>query len=354
MSIKKTVDPAILNSIVKGLFQRDSNIKINFNIISTNRVVYILSLYQNRNTQYDIADKIEEKINDIYPHIRLVRNLDGRYLKLKIITAGSSGRIWISRSTSKSTTSPLLRPGVAYEYFFHSFIVDAFEKRNDLATSLGLTTVQKKNLFKIYLIITTTAGKRIQIGPINDTQQIGQQNKKTDERITLTTNTVVNLSLKQENFWWWSGGFTNDESIKKRYKSIIKAAISKGIVKEKNNQITFEPGVEGIRFPTTINEVKKFAFSEGSGDDQIRYVIKHAVEPKVSHVDDEITVYAIARNIYDINNDSDLSEVQADMYGIIGSKPGKQPISLSPYGGVYVMFVTKKYAFQNKYIDAPS
>ena len=105
-----------------------------------------------------------------------------------------------TKSQIKGKLPELLRPGVLNEEYFTSVIGDAINKLNDAKTEIGLP-----NLFnpRLLLGIYENNVKKYTVGPIKSVKRIGQELGKTDVRIK-TDNGNINISLKKENFSFWS------------------------------------------------------------------------------------------------------------------------------------------------------
>jgi hypothetical protein len=117
------------------------------------------------------------------------------------------------------------------------------------------------------------------IGPVVSIERLGQELEKTDVRIK-TDNKIINISLKKENFSFWSSASKYSAA-----KNIINHLIETNQIEiSKNNSgrtviknpVTGEK-IDGIKLPATVGEIKKYCF--GEGNNKINYILINSYNP---------------------------------------------------------------------------
>jgi len=292
----------------------------------------------------NIYEKIYTELIRLYPQIKVKKEIDGNVGKLRL-TENGYAYIKIQLERSKSKVSSVLKPGEAYELYFHSVIVDELNKLKKLREEMDGVPPQIFDMYNNLTLNLYGGGKKISIGPIKSVDKVGQSLKKPDILITTKAGKEVTLSLKQGNFSFWSSADT--------YQNIplqvLNDTLNKGIVSLKsssNQPVIFDNDIKGIRVPATIDEIKKYCFGGSAGVD---YIIINVGLTNVSH--NVISMSGI--NIYKNNNYADLSRIKSDVYLVIKTDTKRNARSLSPYKGLSITFTNKSHAFdpRNKYVD---
>jgi len=290
-----------------------------------------------------LYENIYSELLRLYPQLKLKKEIDGSVGKIRV-TENGYGYIKIQLEKSKSKTSSILKPGEAYELYFHSVILDELNKLKELREELDIPS----QMFDMYNNVTLNlygGGKKISIGPIRSADKVGQTGKKPDILITTKTGKNVTISLKQGNFSFWSSADTY-QIIPKQ---IFENTLNKGIISLKNSPeqpVAFDNNVGGIRVPATIDEVKKYCFGGSTGVDYI------VINAGLTGVNRNI-ISMNGKSIYKNNNASDLMKMLPDVYLVIKSDTKRSASAMLPYRGLTVSFVNKTHAFdpRNRYVD---
>jgi hypothetical protein len=238
----------------------------------------------------------------------------------------------------------VLKPGEAYELYFHSVLLDQITHIKELKNEFDIPN----QIFEMYNNLTLNiygGGKKISIGSIKSADKVGQNLKKPDILITSRSGKKTTISLKQGNFSFWSSADTYQNVPIK----ILNDTLNSKIVSLKSNpgqSVVFDGDVKGIRVPATRDEIKKYCFG---GSDGVDYIIINAKLTGVSR--NIISMRGI--NIYKNNNYGDLMRMSSDVYLVIKTDSRRSASALSPYKGLTVSFVNKEHAFdsRNKYVD---
>jgi hypothetical protein len=181
-----------------------------------------------------------------------------------------------TKSEIKEKLPEILRPGSLNEEYFTSVINDAIVKLNETKKEVGLPRIFNPRLL---LGIYENNAKKYMIGPIVSIERLGQELEKTDVRIK-TDNKIINISLKKENFSFWSSASKYSAA-----KNIINHLIETNQIEiSKNNSgrtviknpVTGEK-IDGIKLPATVGEIKKYCF--GEGNNKIDYILINSYNP---------------------------------------------------------------------------
>ena len=170
----------------------------------------------------------------------------------------------------------LLRPGVLNEEYFVSKINDQIEKIKEAKKQVNLPSIFSPVLD---LVLFENNKEKYSVGPIKSIERVGQELGKSDVLIKTTKNKSVNISLKKENFSFWSSAEKYDKG-KKVLDYLTKANLIQ--VSTSNNRgslVDASTGekLNGIRIPATIKEIKKYCFGEGRN--KIDYILVESFEP---------------------------------------------------------------------------
>jgi len=290
-----------------------------------------------------LYEKIYSELLRLYPQLKLKKEIDGSVGKIRV-TENGYGYIKIQLEKSKSKTSSVLRPGEAYELYFHSVILDELNKLKELREEMDIPP----QMFDMYNNLTLNVyggGKKISIGPIRSADKVGQTGKKPDISIKTKSGKDVTISLKQGNFSFWSSADTYQSVPKK----ILENSLNGGIVSIQSSpgqSVVFSNNVGGIRVPATIDEIKKYCFGGPTGVD---YIVINAGVTGVSR--NIISMSGI--NIFKNNNAGDIMRMMSDVYLIIKRDSKRSASAMSPYKGLTVTFANRTHAFdpRNRYVD---
>jgi hypothetical protein len=318
-------------------------------IASKNSLVYrknytVQVLPKNLATGKSLYENIHSELIRLYPQLKLKKEIDGDIGKIRV-TENGYGYIKIQLEKTKGKTSSVLKPGEAYELYFHSVINDELNKLKELREEMDGVPSQIFDMYNNVTLNLYGGGKKISIGPIKSADKVGQSFKKPDISIKTKNGKDTTISLKQGNFSFWSSADTYQNVPKK----ILENTAAKGIVSLKtapNGNTVFDGNVGGIRVPATIDEIKKYCFGGPSGVDYI------VINAKLTGVNRNI-ISMSGINIFKNNNSGDLMRMSSDVYLVIRSGSSRSASAMFPYKGFTVNFVNRAHAFdpRNRYID---
>lgn len=296
----------------------------------------------------DIQKYLLDRLNNYYRNTKFKEFKDGNLYKIKVIQGGY-GSIHIIGVVKPN--SPLLRPGIAFEEYFTSVIIDHISALRQARAELSETYIRNKMPYLTLLI--NTGEKVFPIGPIKSVDRVGGKNKKTDVLITKNNGTKHKISLKQSNFSFWSSADTYNSKYSIRAKNILKKAIeNKTVNVSPTGEIIFPNDVKGIRTKVDDDdEIKYYAF--GSISDRVDSII---INGKFLTFDENKFILTIGSSeSYRYNNTSDFNRLKRDFYMVIQHKIGRSSGALSPYKNVSVQYVNSNHAFSKidgkEYID---
>jgi hypothetical protein len=250
-----------------------------------------------------------------------------------------------TKSQIKGKLPELLRPGVLNEEYFTSVIGDAINKLNDAKTEIGLP-----NLFnpRLLLGIYENNVKKYTVGPIKSVKRIGQELGKTDVRIK-TDNGNINISLKKENFSFWSSAsqYSAAKNIMDHLVETNQIQISKNSSgRTEIKDPTTGEKIEGIKFPATVGEIKKYCF--GENQNKIDYILINSYNPsdfrevRKTGIGGEDYKLELNSNIVYTQTSADIMRMKYDVYLTIVPS-SKNSSALSPnYPGFRIQFANKK------------
>ena len=290
-----------------------------------------------------LYERIHSELLRLYPNIKLKKEIDGDVGKIRV-TENGYGYIKIQLERSTRKTSPVLKPGEAYELYFHSVILDELQRLKELKEELDLPP----QVFDMYNNLTLNVyggNKKISIGPIKSADKVGQTGGKPDISIKTKDGKTTTISLKQGNFSFWSSADTYQNVPKK----VLQDTVAKGIVLLKttaNGNTVFDNNIGGIRVPATIDEIKKYCFGGPTGVD---YIVINAKMTGVSRNIISMNGMSIFKN----NSPGDLMRLNNDVYLVIKSNNTRSASAMLPYKGLTVNFANKAHAFdpRNRYVD---
>jgi hypothetical protein len=208
-----------------------------------------------------------------------------------------------AKSEIKQKLPEILKPGSLNEEYFTSVINDAVIKLNESKEEVGLPRIFNPRLL---LVIYENNVKKYTVGPIKSIERLGQELEKTDVRIK-TDNGNINISLKKENFSFWSSADTY-ENVPMQ---ILNKTLQSGKVALKTSPgqpSTFVGNVGGIRVPATIPEVKKYCFGGPTGVDYI------VINAKLTGVGKNNVINMSGINIFKNDNTRDILRMLPDVY----------------------------------------
>ncbi len=175
-----------------------------------------------------------------------------------------------SQKSTKPKVPELFRPGVLNEEYFVSKINDQVQKINQAKNSVGMPRIFDPNL---NLILFENNRQKYTITGITSIERIGQELGKSDVRIKTKNRTDVNISLKKENFSFWSSASKYSAA-----KDILDYLVKSNIISISNNNgrgVITDPStgksIVGIKTKATVGEIKKYCF--GDIDNKVDYIL---------------------------------------------------------------------------------
>ena len=265
------------------------------------------------------------------PGIDFSVNLQHRGKNLKIIFP--SGRAQLPE---------ILRPGVLNEEYFASKIDDCANKLQEVRDEIGLINFYNPRL---YLVLHENFKEKFTLGPVKSAERVGQELGKTDVKIRCIDGKIIDVSLKKDNFSFWSSASTYspakailDHLIKTQQVTLNKSSNGMTQIFDANNM-----PLEGIKSPATVGEIKKFCFGEGKNN--VDYVIISSFSSNdfsdlqvmgTSGEDYKIGIYA---NVVYTESSVDIERMKDNVYLTISSSTSNSS-ALSPYTGLKIEFTT--------------
>lgn len=289
-----------------------------------------------------LYNTISAQLTDMYPDVVFKNTEDGDLFKIRAIINGS-GSIHIAKKKGK--VSRALKPGLAYEDYFESVIIDGIQSVNEWVRKMDWPSQFRPSL----TLKLTSNNNMITISPIAGVSGVGGENNKTDIRIYRPNTSCINISLKQTNFFSWSSADTYNPRFSKNAKALLEQAISKKLVTVENEQIIFPKGVKGIRAKVTDDEEMKY-YAFGTGVDQVNYIVIGAGLDGID--EDDHIIYMTGKETYRYNNTQDMARLEEDFYIVIYKNVGREgknrsSSALSPYKNVSVRYVNRSHAYSS-------
>ena len=175
-----------------------------------------------------------------------------------------------TEKTIRPKVPELLRPGVLNEEYFVSKINDQVQKINQAKLAVGMPTIFDPNL---NLILFENNKQKYTINGITSNERIGQELGKSDVRIKTKNRTEINISLKKQNFSFWSSASKYTAA-----KNILDYLVKSNVISVSNSSgrgaitdaSTGKPLI-GIKMKATIGEIKKYCF--GDAENKVDYVL---------------------------------------------------------------------------------
>lgn len=253
----------------------------------------------------------------------------------------------------------VLRPGIAFEEYFFSFIS---ENLNDLK-SLGLKTIGHPLLHRYNLTLKIESpgllNKKILVENITGVKRVGQSNDKPDiEIICRGINRIpkpkVKISLKQANFGFWSSANRYTEAF-----NILEGAINSGkveVITNPSGLSIFSGGISGIYVPATKDEISKYCFGEGVN--RVDYIV---IGGRYQGMDEFRVMNVVCDKFYQYSQ-TDINKLHTDkeVYLLISQDPSKKASGLvgpngKRYQGFDIRFVNQSNITENsgRYIQVP-
>jgi hypothetical protein len=251
------------------------------------------------------------------------------------------------KSKIKDKLPELLRPGVLNEEYFTSVISDAIDKLSEAKTEIGLPNVFNPRLL---LGIYENNVKKYTVGPIKSVKRIGQELGKTDVRIK-TDDGDINISLKKENFSFWSSAsqYTAAKNIMDHLVKTNQIQISKnGAGRTEIKDPTTGRKIEGIKFPATVGEIKKYCF--GENQNKINYILINSYNPgdftevRKTGISGEDYKLELNSSMVYTQASTDIIRMKDDVYLTIVPSSKNSSALLPNYPGFRIQFANKKSA----------
>jgi hypothetical protein len=250
-----------------------------------------------------------------------------------------------AKSEIKEKLPEILRPGSLNEEYFTSVINDAIVKLNETKKEVGLPRIFNPRLL---IGIYENNVKKYMIGPIVSIERLGQELEKTDVRIK-TDNKIINISLKKENFSFWSSASKYSAA-----KNIINHLIETNQIEiSKNNSgrtVIKNPAtgekIDGIKLPATVGEIKKYCF--GEGNNKINYILINSYNPgdfkeirKTGLRGEDYKLDLNSKIVY-TETSKDIIRMKNDVYLTIVPSSKNSSALLPEYPGFRIQFANNK------------
>lgn len=270
--------------------------------------------------------------------INFALDLQQQSRSVKVLFKSAKGSI-------KEKLPELLRPGVLNEEYFTSVINDSIVELNEAKTEIGLPRIFNPRLL---LGIYENNRKKYVIGPIKSVERLGQELEKTDVRIK-TDNGDVNISLKKENFSFWSSasGYAAAKKIMNHLVNTNQIQVSKNNF-GRTEIINVETGekINGIKLPATVGEIKKYCF--GVSPNKITYILINSYNPgdfkeiKKTGKSGEDYILDLNSKIVYTETSNDIIRMRDDVYLTIVPSSKNSSALMPEYPGFRIQFANKK------------
>lgn len=297
----------------------------------------------------DIHKELYKRLQKKFPQSEFKFDVGGDTGKIRVIR---NGRGVVHISLPKGQRSSILKPGEAYELYFHSVLLDGIKESKLLREELSDLPHFVRDKYANLSLVIRSGKKSISIGNIKSADKVGQQNKKPDILINRYIGAPVKISLKQSNFFSWSSADTYNPRFSPRVRKLLDGAIANNKVSlGPNNEVIFPPGINGLRIPATSEEIKYYVFGDGS--DKVDYVVVHAASTYYDY--DTRVINMVADKIYKYNSQSDLRELSSDVFLVIYSSKSSPSTFGREYKNVSVRYANRSHAYnaidKSKYMD---
>ena len=356
---------AIINSSSYRLLNTSTII----NILNS-KSVQIKSYPHIRSQFYDLKKTSESKIilivksqyasntEKIYDDITKLFAVDVLLGGKKVFTTGSKSNVLgvdfaltLQRGPSKveiffrkqktEKLPELLRPGILNEEYFVSKINDQIQKINEARSVVNLINIFDPNL---NLIFFENNVEKYTVPKVTSIQRTGQDNNKQDVKITTKGNNNVLISLKKQNFSFWSSASKYDPA-----KKILDYLITQNIVTYSYSngrgslvETSSNKNLIGIKINATVREIQKYCF--GEGNEQVDYIMIQSFNfgdfTEIRKIGGGLD-YKIEINSAKIykNTSKDIMRMKNNVYLTIVPS-SKDASALNPYKGLRVQFAT--------------
>lgn len=250
-----------------------------------------------------------------------------------------------AKSQIKEKLPEILKPGSLNEEYFTSVINDAIVKLNESKEEVGLPRIFNPRLL---LGIYENNVKKYTIGPVKSVERLGQELEKTDVRIK-TYSGNINMSLKKENFSFWSSASKYsaakniiDHLIKTNQIQISKSGSGRT---EITDPVTGKK-INGIKLPATVGEIKKYCFGENTN--KIDYILINSYNPgdfkeiRRTGLSGEDYKLDLNSTIVYTETSKDIIRMKDDVYLTIVPSSKNSSALLPDYPGFRIQFSNKK------------
>jgi hypothetical protein len=249
-----------------------------------------------------------------------------------------------AKSEIKQKLPEILKPGSLNEEYFTSVINDAVIKLNESKEEVGLPRIFNPRLL---LVIYENNVKKYTVGPIKSIERLGQELEKTDVRIK-TDNGNINISLKKENFSFWSSA-SRYSAVKNIINHLVQtnqieisSSSGRTLIK---NPVTGEK-IDGIKLPATVGEIKKYCFGENTN--KIDFILINSYNPgdfkeirKTGMSGEDYKLDLNSKIVY-IETSKDIIRMKNDVYLTIVPSSKNSSALLPEYPGFRIQFANKK------------
>ena len=239
----------------------------------------------------------------------------------------------------------LLRPGVLNEEYIVSKINDRIEDLQEAKNKVNMPKIFNPVL---NLGLFENNKEKYVVGPIKSIKRVGQELEKADVLIETIPNKKIKVSLKKENFSFWSSAEKYEKG-----KKLLDYLVNQNII-----QTSYESGrgvltetstgkkLRGIRVSATIEEIKKYCF--GEGNKKIDYILIQSFEPgdftetRTSGRSGEVYKMNLNSNKVYKETTQDILRLRDDVYFCITSSSRSSSGMGSDYPGFKINFMNKK------------
>lgn len=307
-----------------------------------------------------VKPSFSSNIQKIYDDIAKLFSVDVLLGGKKVFTTGSNPVlgvdlvITLQRGTSKveihfrsqkqDKKAELMRPGILNEEYFVSKINDQIQKINEAKSAVNLTNLFDPNL---NIILTENKVEKDTIYKVSSIERTGQDNNKQDVKIKTKDNKNVLISLKKENFGFWSSASEYDAA-KKILDYLVNNKLVNYSYSNNRGSLTDSSGnaLKGIRVNATVGEVQKFCFGEGEG--QVDYILIRSFDSGYFKEIRKITGgldYKMKINSAKVykKNARDILRIKKNVYLTIVPS-SKNASGLNPYKGLKINFETSNHS----------
>lgn len=243
----------------------------------------------------------------------------------------------------KSKIPELLRPGVLNEEYFVSKINDQVKKINQAKSVINLSNVFDPNLS---LVLYENNRQKYTISGITSIQRVGQLLGKSDVLIKTKNKKEIGISLKKENFSFWSSASQYSAA-----KNILDYLVKNKLILASNKsgrgflvEVSTNKSLTGIRIKATVGEIKKYCF--GGEGNKVDYILIQSFnvgdfrEIKKVRGGEDYKLELNSAIIYE-ESSNDIIRMRDNVYLTIVPSSSNSSAMMPNYPGFRIQFSTK-------------